>query len=301
MRTNDLAGKIFGQLVVLRQYGVDKNKNSVWLCKCACGNIKTILGINLKNGSTISCGCVREAIKGSYEDLKGLRFSRWLVKSFSHIRNGKPFWNCTCDCGKEAQVYSQTLKNGESKSCGCFAKEQIKIKFTKTLGEFISDAKKIHGDAYDYSLVNYINGKEKVSILCEAHGRFEQSPSNHLRGKGCPYCSNYGFDRTKYGFVYILKSRDYVKIGITNREVDVRVAEINRNLEHKFLVTWKTNLTGDMCCAVEKYALKILKQAGYTQPTDLFNGSTECFADVDVEIVIKVVKDSIEQLALYID
>jgi len=50
---------------------------------------------------------------------------------------------------------------------------------------FIKKARTIHGDKYDYSLVNYINAKTKVSIVCLVHGIFEQAPSGHLAGKGC--------------------------------------------------------------------------------------------------------------------
>ena len=35
---------------------------------------------------------------------------------------------------------------------------------------FIAKAIKIHGTRYDYSNVNYINAKTKVTILCKTHG-----------------------------------------------------------------------------------------------------------------------------------
>lgn len=41
---------------------------------------------------------------------------------------------------------------------------------------------------YDYSLVNYVNAKYKVKIICPTHGIFEQTPNSHLSGKGCPIC-----------------------------------------------------------------------------------------------------------------
>jgi hypothetical protein len=55
---------------------------------------------------------------------------------------------------------------------------------------FINKAKKIHGDKYNYSLVNYINNRTKVKIICETHGEFEQRPDSHLYGSGCKKCSN---------------------------------------------------------------------------------------------------------------
>jgi len=54
--------------------------------------------------------------------------------------------------------------------------------------DFISKAKAIHGDKYDYSLVKYNKSLEKVSIVCSLHGEFKQTPNSHLRGSGCPAC-----------------------------------------------------------------------------------------------------------------
>ena len=54
--------------------------------------------------------------------------------------------------------------------------------------EFISKAKKIHGDKYDYSKVEYINNCTKVCIICPKHGEFWQTPNTHLDGCGCKQC-----------------------------------------------------------------------------------------------------------------
>lgn len=54
---------------------------------------------------------------------------------------------------------------------------------------FILKARKVHGDRYDYSQVEYVNNREKVNIICERHGSFYQTPSNHLQGQNCPICS----------------------------------------------------------------------------------------------------------------
>ena len=55
---------------------------------------------------------------------------------------------------------------------------------------FIEMAKKIHGNKYDYSKVEYINSQTKVCIICPEHGEFWQIPSSHLYGKGCKRCSH---------------------------------------------------------------------------------------------------------------
>lgn len=67
------------------------------------------------------------------------------------------------------------------KKCGQYRKSN-KI-------EFITKAKKIHKNKYDYSKVNYINDKTKVEIICKKCNRtFWQVVRIHLKGCGCPYC-----------------------------------------------------------------------------------------------------------------
>lgn len=58
-----------------------------------------------------------------------------------------------------------------------------------TQEEFIIKAKNVHGDKYDYSLVNYINSIKKIKIICNKHGVFEQKPNGHLNGQGCGKCA----------------------------------------------------------------------------------------------------------------
>jgi very-short-patch-repair endonuclease len=57
-----------------------------------------------------------------------------------------------------------------------------------TTNEFIEKCKNVHGDRYDYSLVDYSRRTTKVSVICPNHGEFKQRPANHLSGQGCPIC-----------------------------------------------------------------------------------------------------------------
>ena len=58
----------------------------------------------------------------------------------------------------------------------------------KNINRFIEEARKIHGDKYDYSKVDYVNALTKVCIICPEHGEFWQTPANHLSSKGCRKC-----------------------------------------------------------------------------------------------------------------
>lgn len=57
-----------------------------------------------------------------------------------------------------------------------------------TGGEFVARSREKHGDAYDYSLVRYVNSQSKVTIVCLTHGEFQQVPAKHLFGQGCAAC-----------------------------------------------------------------------------------------------------------------
>ena len=58
-----------------------------------------------------------------------------------------------------------------------------------TTEEFIKRAQEVHGDRYDYSMVEYVNNQTPVKIICPIHGFFEQRPNDHFRGRGCSKCS----------------------------------------------------------------------------------------------------------------
>ena len=56
--------------------------------------------------------------------------------------------------------------------------------------EFIERCKRMHGDKYDYSLVNYRNGREKIKIFCkECEEYFYQFAQNHMLGSGHKKCA----------------------------------------------------------------------------------------------------------------
>lgn len=57
--------------------------------------------------------------------------------------------------------------------------------------EFVSRARQIHGNSYDYVENSYRNCSSKVEIVCSDHGLFEQNGRNHLNGAKCPFCSHY--------------------------------------------------------------------------------------------------------------
>ena len=52
----DLTSQVFGRWTVL-QYDCTNNGEAYWLCKCACGTVRSVNGYHLRSGRSTSCGC----------------------------------------------------------------------------------------------------------------------------------------------------------------------------------------------------------------------------------------------------
>ena len=102
-------------------------------------------------------------------------------------------------CTKHGKFYISP--NSHLSGCGCNKCGEISriLKRTSNVAEFLEKAKKIHGDRYDYSKVEYINSSTKICIICKEHGEFWQTPNEHLSGHGCPKCS--GRNKSTYDFI----------------------------------------------------------------------------------------------------
>ena len=90
--------------------------------------------------------------------------------------------------GEFTQTPDTHLNGSGCQKCGVEKSKQTATSQKLTTEKFIEKSRKIHGDKYDYSKVEYINSHTPVKIICKIHGEFEQSPTNHLCGKGCPIC-----------------------------------------------------------------------------------------------------------------
>lgn len=121
-----------------------------WLCECNCGSRKPIvaIGSNLRRGHTLSCGCVRaeKVIETQLIDMTdwvmsehGVPDSRVTVirrVDDEIMPNGKHYvrYLCKCSCEDEAEFIARgsSLRDGNTKSCGCLARELISTRNKKS-------------------------------------------------------------------------------------------------------------------------------------------------------------------------
>ena len=66
--------------------------------------------------------------------------------------------------------------------------------------KFIGRARKVHGDKYDYTKTNHIDNNTDIIVTCPVHGDFRISPREHLKGRGCPKCTQEIKEKRLIGF-----------------------------------------------------------------------------------------------------
>ena len=125
-------GTRVGRWTVLRE--VRKNGKKYYECRCDCGTVKEVYYRSLKEGVSLSCGCLRaEKRKAEAMDLTGMRFGKLFVLR-RDVRNG--YWICECDCGNRKSIRGTSLtKNGGTRSCGCDQRKVASETGRKTVAE----------------------------------------------------------------------------------------------------------------------------------------------------------------------
>lgn len=87
--------------------------------------------------------------------------------------------------GEFEQYPCDHMKGRGCRKCGS---ERMSYSHLENLDIFISKARIIHGDKYDYSKFVYTKSNQKSIITCFKHGDFQQSPNSHLCNRGCKKC-----------------------------------------------------------------------------------------------------------------
>lgn len=190
--------------------------------------------------------------------------------------------------GKFEQAPSMHLQGQGCSEC-------VGLKKSKT-DKFINQAKEIHNKYYDYSLVNYVNNKNKIKIICPIHGEFEQEPRHHLSGHGCPSCSvesngwNYHLweeqalksNRFESFKLYMIKCWDetetFYKIGKTFNKLNTRFSGTNR-LPYNWELVKFIEGTAQEISELETELKRKHKEHSYT-PKKMFGGMYECYSEL---------------------
>lgn len=142
-----------------------------------------------------------------------------------------------------------------------------------TFDIFVRKSNIVHSFAYQYDADSFVNSRVKVKIICRKHGEFLQFTSDHMSGKGCPECADYGFKRTnKTAYVYFLVSvsAGAVKIGVTHNKAE-RIRKLTRDTPFQFDIIKIIKTNGMTAASIESRFHNEFQRAGFSG----FDGCTE--------------------------
>jgi len=175
-----------------------------WQGRCDCGTVKPVIGADVRNGKSKSCGCLKRenTSKNFLKDITGWKIwehgvpdSKIIVLNLLDKESNEKerFWNCLCtECGSTFKSTHGRLMSGNTKTCGCASRKATLERNLK-----LSDIE--IGKTYNYlTPIKYLglkyateNSRKRRSYYlckCELCGKEVEVTSNALvsgRTKSC--------------------------------------------------------------------------------------------------------------------
>ena len=253
------------------------SKNKIIIVCLKHGEFEQVANSHLRGKGCKECGIIKQA-----------RSLDQFINMSVYIHNNKYDYSYTnyknsiekikILCPKHGEFYQKPANHLQGQGCpSC----DISKKYTKE--EFIQKSAILHKNKYDYSKVNYVNSKIKITIICPVHGEFSTTPHSHLGIKtGCPSCADYGFQPNKPAYLYYLKvttndGQILYKLGITNRTVNERFNLTD--LAKIEIVKQKLYENGQDALDWETKLKRQFKEYQYKGPNILSSGNTELFTE----------------------
>lgn len=156
------------------------------------GDFEMSLTSHLSGHGCPTCGLIKSGLsrRSNTEEFiakaKTIHGDRYDYRETIYIGNKSPVKIKCSEHGMYAITPERHLNGSGCQVCG---KELKSAKRRSNTEEFISKAKAVHGDLYEYNKVDYFNKETKVLLTCRKHGLFRIRPSNHLAGQGCRKCA----------------------------------------------------------------------------------------------------------------
>ena len=123
----DLTGKKFGRLTVLKYLSTNKDGDNYWECQCDCGRICKAYEPALLDNRKIDCGK-----HNKFVDLTNFKYGKLTVikKTNEKTKDNKILWLCQCKCGNTITLQTYAILSGRTRSCGCLRPELSKKLFS---------------------------------------------------------------------------------------------------------------------------------------------------------------------------
>lgn len=180
------------------RYGYDyvEYKNSITKVKIICpehGEFKQIPNNHLRGAICKRCSDIKKGIKlrvpkeHFFKTAKEVHGENYDYSKVEYIDNNTRVEIICRIHGSFYQTPYSHLNGSKCRKCANFLSSRKKL-YNNDL--FIKKSIDIHGNKYDYSLVEYKTSTSKVKIICKKHGVFSQLANHHMRGVGCAECKN---------------------------------------------------------------------------------------------------------------
>lgn len=269
MIVNDLTGKKINHWTILKELGGGKV-----LCQCDCEEapIKELYKKAVISGKTKSCGCERK--NNTVKPLD--KFFEWTVLEKRQNR----YVLCQCSCGKIAEVFEGSLKNGRSKSCG---HKKITKKTTEKTTNSIKMDFSIEGQTFGYLLVTKKLNKDKALCKCTACGKEVETYISRLkRGSskscGCMKAENRKITEDKnFNNKYVGKKYGYLEIiGRGSAKEKVLCKCVCGNTKEIYIQALKNGSTKSCGCkSIYLRNKKMYAKYGEITPNKIYNPREE--------------------------
>lgn len=173
--------------------------------------------------------------------------------------------------------------------------------------EWVKAFRRTHGNKYQYVSPS-ITANVKTMIVCSIHGVFDQLPTMHRFGQGCPSCayhnhkgrySNLFFDRHSNkkdipAIIYVWEmsndTEHFIKVGITTTSVEQRIRN-NKSQTYKINAKFQQALSLYDAFILEQKILDSFIQFAYV-PGEQFHGRTECLLPSCYHDIINYIKEN---------
>ncbi len=193
----------------------NRGRSTMWHCVCKCGNETDVAGDKLRSGHTKSCGCLKHHPAVNRIDLTGQRFGRLVVQSMDWGTKVTKC-NCICDCGNSVSVAYSCLRQGITRSCGCYKKEhageQNRTDLTGMHIGYLTAIERIPGtgchtryrcvcDCGNETVVDgpcWLNGSVRSCGCKRSKSVGEETIETFLNDRHIDYYPQYRFDDCKY-------------------------------------------------------------------------------------------------------
>lgn len=97
--------------------------------------------------------------------------------------------------------------------------------------DILEDFKRVHGDRYDYSKVDFKSSHSKITIICKEHGEFKQTPSSHKMGRGCYVCGTGWRQKDIISYINDIRNQDILTMDPVELNMLIAQGRLPKELE----------------------------------------------------------------------